>query len=131
MTVIGGGSGFVTMTDMGRNPPASPEAGCEGPCRVERDDQARLRIYPYESKNGTLYIGVTNNLAKRVWEHKHDLVEGFTKRYRVHRLVYHETYRDIREALLRERRIKKWNRKWKIQLIEGQNPEWNDLYDEL
>ncbi|MEE8109730.1 MAG: GIY-YIG nuclease family protein [bacterium] len=82
-------------------------------------------------RNGTLYIGVTNNLAKRVWEHKHDLVEGFTKRYRVHRLVYHETYRDIREALLRERRIKKWNRKWKIQLIEGQNPEWNDLYDEL
>jgi putative endonuclease len=80
---------------------------------------------------GTLYIGVTNNLVRRVYEHRMDLVEGFTKQYRVHRLVYFEQYDDIEQAILREKRLKKWNRAWKIQLIEENNPNWDDLYPRI
>lgn len=82
-------------------------------------------------KNGTLYIGVTNDLAKRVYEHKNNLVEGFTKKYQVHNLVYFESYEDIKEAILKEKRLKKWNRAWKIKLINGMNPEWRDLYNSI
>ena len=82
-------------------------------------------------RNGSLYVGVTSDLVKRVWEHKQDLVEGFTKRYQVHRLVYYEVFEDIRDAIVRERRIKKWKRGWKVQLVEEENPAWNDLYDGL
>ena len=82
-------------------------------------------------KNGTLYTGVTNNLLKRVYEHKHNLVEGFTKKYNVHQLVYYETTEDINIAIHREKCIKRWKRNWKIELIEKNNPEWKDLYDEL
>lgn len=82
-------------------------------------------------KNGTLYIGVTNDLLRRVDEHKRDMNEGFTKRYHVHRLVYFEAGEDISGAIWREKCLKKWNRKWKIRLIEETNPEWRDLYDEL
>ena len=82
-------------------------------------------------RNGTLYVGVTSDLVKRVWEHKQDLVGGFTKRYQVHRLVHYEVFEDIRDAIVRERRIKKWKRGWKVQLIEEENPGWNDLYDGL
>ncbi len=82
-------------------------------------------------KNGTLYIGVTNNLVKRTYEHKQNEVEGFTRRYNVHNLVYYEIYEDINEAILREKQMKKWNRQWKIKLIEKNNPSWNDLYNEL
>ena len=82
-------------------------------------------------RNGTLYTGVTNDVARRVWEHKHDLIEGFTREYQVHRLVYYEWHRDIRNAIVREKQIKKWKRAWKIRLIEGMNPEWRDLYDEI
>ncbi len=78
---------------------------------------------------GTLYTGVTSNLMKRVWEHKNNLAEGFTKRYRVHQLIYFEQHEDIVSAIQREKQIKKWNRAWKIRLIEEQNPEWNDLYE--
>ncbi len=78
-------------------------------------------------KNGTLYIGVTSNLYKRVYEHKQDLVDGFTKRYNVHNLVWYEVHQDIREAITREKQIKKWVRRWKLQLIEKTNPEWEDL----
>ena len=89
-------------------------------------------VYIMASKrNGTLYTGVTGNLIKRVWEHKNNLVEGFTKRYSVHKLVYFEQHEDMISAITREKRIKKWNRAWKIRLIEQQNPEWNDLYDSL
>ncbi len=85
-------------------------------------------VYILASKpNGTLYIGVTNNLARRVWEHKQGLVEGFTKRYGVHRLVYTETFERPSDAIAREKRLKKWNRAWKIRLIESVNPGWNDL----
>jgi putative endonuclease len=82
-------------------------------------------------RNGTLYVGVTSDPVRRVWEHKQDLVEGFTKKYRVHRLVYVELHADMAEAILREKRIKKWNREWKIALIEKSNPEWNDLWPHM
>jgi len=80
---------------------------------------------------GTLYVGVTNDLARRVYEHKAGMIEGFTKEYRVHRLVYYETYVDVREAIAREKAIKKWRRAWKVALIERDNPTWSDLYDRL
>ena len=80
-------------------------------------------------RNGTLYIGVTNNLMGRTWQHKHELVEGFTKKYGVHILVWYETFGDIRTAIAREKQLKRWNRSWKIKLIEKTNSSWNDLYD--
>ena len=82
-------------------------------------------------KNGTLYIGVTNDLIKRIYEHKNNLVEGFTKKYSIHLLVYYEIYKNIYDALQREKRLKKWNRAWKIELIEKENPEWIDLYESI
>ncbi len=82
-------------------------------------------------KNGTLYVGVTDNLVKRVYEHKHDLVEGFTKRYAVHSLVYFETTTDVQSALQREKQLKRWRRQWKIAFIERENPSWMDLYNSL
>ena len=89
-------------------------------------------IYILSSKkNGTLYIGVTNNLARRVYEHKEKLLAGFSKRYNVNMLVYAEEFNNINEALHREKSIKKWNRKWKLRLIEEQNPDWNDLYENI
>jgi len=85
-------------------------------------------VYILASKrNGTLYVGVTSDLVKRVWEHSNNVVEGFTSRYGVHFLVYFEMHDDMEQAILREKRIKKWNRDWKIELIEKQNPEWTDL----
>ena len=89
-------------------------------------------VYILASKrNGTLYIGVTSNLQKRAWEHKNDLVEGFTKRYGVHRLVYYELHGDIVSAIAKEKQMKKWNRAWKLELIERQNPNWKDLWEEI
>jgi putative endonuclease len=82
-------------------------------------------------RNGTLYTGVTSDLIKRVYEHKNDLVEGFTKKYGVHRLIYFEQCEDMTSAISREKQIKKWNRNWKLRLIEERNPEWRDLYDGL
>ena len=82
-------------------------------------------------KNGTLYVGVTSDLLKRIYEHKQNLIDGFTKKYNVHTLVYYEVHNDIREAITREKQIKKWNRRWKMRLIEEMNPEWRDLYYEI
>jgi putative endonuclease len=82
-------------------------------------------------RNGTLYVGVTSDLRRRVWEHKADLIEGFTKKYGIHTLLYAEFHVTMAEAILREKRIKKWSRAWKIMLIEGSNPAWRDLYDEI
>jgi putative endonuclease len=82
-------------------------------------------------RNGTLYIGMTSSLVKRVYEHKCDLVDGFTKKYKAHHLVYFEEHEDIRQAIAREKQIKKWKRKWKLALIEKVNPNWRDLYDEI
>ncbi len=82
-------------------------------------------------RNGTLYIGVTSNLVRRVFEHKNGMVEGFTKKYNVHKLVYYEHTGDINGAINREKQLKKWRREWKLKLIEESNPEWKDLYQEL
>ncbi len=82
-------------------------------------------------KNGTLYIGVTSNLIKRIWEHKQGLVEGFTNKYNVHLLVYFEETPDIESAITREKQMKKWKRQWKIELIEEMNPAWDDLYESI
>ena len=82
-------------------------------------------------KHGTLYIGVTNNLERRVYEHKNDLVEGYTEKYGVHSLVWFESTNDINVALLREKQLKKWNRAWKIRIIEENNPEWRDLSEDF
>lgn len=79
-------------------------------------------------KHGTLYIGVTNDLVKRVWEHKQGLIDGFTKKYRVHDLVWYEPTESVESAIKKEKQLKKWNRDWKIHLIEEQNPNWQDLY---
>jgi putative endonuclease len=81
--------------------------------------------------NGTLYVGVTSDLVKRVWEHKNDSVDGFTKRYSVHHLVYYELHDDMLSAITREKQLKKWNRAWKLELIETQNPGWNDLWKDM
>ena len=78
-------------------------------------------------RNGTLYVGVTSDLVRRVCEHKNHMIKGFTERYNVNMLVYFEQTADIREALQREKQLKKWNRKWKLELIEKFNPEWGDL----
>ena len=82
-------------------------------------------------RNGTLYIGVSNDILRRTWEHKSDLAAGFTKKYGVHILVWYETYSDISTAIAREKRMKRWNRDWKIALIEKTNSGWNDLYETL
>ena len=81
--------------------------------------------------HGVLYIGVTSNLIKRVWEHRLKRVDGFSKKYNTHRLVWYELHTEISVAITREQQLKKWNRQWKIELIEKTNPEWEDLYDEI
>jgi putative endonuclease len=84
-----------------------------------------------DEPNGTLYSGVTNNIARRAWEHREGVADGFTKRYGLKRLVYAERHEDIRIAIQREKNIKHWSRAWKVKLILEQNPEWKDLYDQL
>ena len=89
-------------------------------------------VYLLSSKrNGTLYIGVTSNLPARIWQHKNDLVAGFTQKYKVHRLVHYELHENMTVAIQREKQIKKWRRQWKLELIEKSNPDWKDLYDEI
>lgn len=89
-------------------------------------------VYILASKrNGTLYIGVTSDLIKRVWEHKNNMVEGFTKRYGVHQLVWYEIHDNMESAMEREKRLKNWKRAWKLKLIEGVNPDWEDLYHRI
>ncbi len=82
-------------------------------------------------RNGTLYIGVTSDLAQRIYEHKNHILPGFTKTYDVTKLVYFEHFTDIKDAIHREKRLKEWQRNWKKDLIERENPEWRDLYDDL
>ncbi|WP_047550205.1 GIY-YIG nuclease family protein [Methylotenera sp. G11] len=82
-------------------------------------------------KNGILYVGVTSDLIKRVWQHKNDLAEGFTKKYAVHELVYYEIHETMESAIAREKNIKAWKRAWKIELIERSNLVWRDLYHDL
>ena len=82
-------------------------------------------------KNGTLYIGVTSDIVKRIWQHKNHIVSGFTEQHQVNRLVYFEQLDDMESAIMREKVLKKWHRAWKIRLIEKTNPDWLDLYDEI
>ena len=82
-------------------------------------------------RNGTLYTGVTSDLVKRVYEHKHGLVEGFTKKYNIHNLVWYEIHESADYAIEREKQIKTWKRAWKLRLIEEENPEWIDLYENI
>jgi len=90
----------------------------------------RYFVYLLASKrNGTLYVGVTGDLARRTWQHKSDVMDGFTRKYGVHMLVWCEEYGDISDAIDREKQIKGWNRAWKLKLIEEENPQWLDLYD--
>ena len=89
-------------------------------------------VYILASKrNGTLYVGVTSDLVKRGWEHRTSVAEGFTKRYGVHTLVYFELHEDMLSAISREKQLKKWNRAWKLRLIEERNPTWRDLWREI
>ncbi len=89
-------------------------------------------VYILASKrNGTLYVGVTSDLVKRIWEHKNNVVEGFTKQYAVRTLVWYESHQSMETAIQREKSLKKWNRKWKLELIERSNPEWQDLFQDL
>ena len=93
-----------------------------------------MQYYVYimaSKKYGTLYIGVTSDLVKRSYEHRNGIIVGFTRQYAVHHLVYFECTESIESAILREKQLKKWNRAWKIALIEKKNPEWNDLYPSL
>jgi putative endonuclease len=82
-------------------------------------------------KNGTIYIGVTSNLVKRVWQHRMNIVEGFTNIYQVHLLVYFELHKTMKAAILREKQLKRWKRNWKLKIIERENPNWRDLYNEI
>ena len=82
-------------------------------------------------RNGTLYTGVTSNLVQRVWQHKNNLVEGFTERYGIHTLVWYEVHETMISAITREKKIKNWKRIWKLALIEKTNPEWRDLYTDI
>ena len=86
---------------------------------------------PASKRNGTLHIGVTSDLVKRVWEHRNGLVEGFSKRYGVHRLVWYEPHGSVESAIQREKRLKEWKRSWKIRLVEKINPGWEDLYSKI
>ena len=89
-------------------------------------------VYLLASKrNGTLYVGVTSDLVQRVWQHRNDVGAGFTQRYAVHRLVYFELHEEMIEAIAREKQVKKWNRSWKLRLIEEGNPNWEDLWGQI
>ena len=98
---------------------------------MRRDDKTYYVYIMANKRNGTLYIGMTNDLIRRVYEHRNNLVECFTKRYRVHSLVHYEQTGDVDAALNREKRLKDWHRKWKLALIESANPEWKDLWEEI
>lgn len=94
--------------------------------------EKQFYVYILASKrNGTLYTGVTSDLVKRVWQHKSDMVEGFTSSYNIKMLVFYEVHENAESAITREKRIKKWKRDWKLRLIEEKNPDWRDLYREI
>ena len=93
-----------------------------------------MNYYVYiltNKKNGTLYIGITNDLLRRIYEHKNKLTPGFTHHYSLHKLVYFETFDEVKEAILKEKQMKKWKREWKLNKINEFNPDWNDLYESI
>lgn len=112
------------------------EAGIQTPFKRRRGQQRKVMksFYVYilcSRRNGTLYVGVTSDLIKRVYEHRNNLVAGFTKKYAVHSLVWYEMHDSAEMAIQREKQIKKWERPWKLRLIEERNPHWRDLYNDL
>ena len=110
-------------------PPCRHSGECRNPGFFEMKQPC---VYILASKrNGTLYIGVTSALIRRIWQHKNDMEEGFTKRYGVHRLVWYESHETMESAITREKRLKNWPRARKIFLIEEGNPRWRDLYEDL
>jgi putative endonuclease len=104
------------------------EAGYSPPPRSQLGSKVYCVYILASRRNGTLYIGVTGDLLGRTYTHREDLIEGFTRRYGVHRLVWYEAHGDPPTAIQREKQLKKWNRAWKIRLIEETNPNWDDLY---
>jgi putative endonuclease len=104
--------------------------------RESREDKISLskQFYVYilaSKRNGTLYTGMTSNLIQRAWQHKNNIIEGFTQKYNVKTLVFYEVHDNAESAITREKQIKKWRRAWKLQLIEKMNPHWKDLYKEI
>ncbi len=94
--------------------------------------EKQFYVYILASKrNGTLYIGITSDIVKRVWQHKNGIGEGFTEKYGIKNLVYYEIHRDAENAIKREKQLKKWRRAWKLELIEKNNAQWRDLYEEI
>lgn len=103
-------------------------------CGHPEGSEMEKRFYVYilaKARNSTFYVGVTSDLRKRIWEHKNELVEGFTQRYKIKTLVYFEIFDDAENAIKREKRLKKWPRDWKMRVIEKINPNWRDLYDDI
>ncbi len=101
---------------------------------IQRCSKMNKMFYVYilaSKQNGTLYIGVTSDLRKRVYQHKNKILDGFSNKYEVDKLVYYEIYADSSSAITREKRLKRWRRKWKLRLIEEKNPMWKDLYIEI
>lgn len=100
---------------------------------VKKEEKIPMKngyVYILTNKeNGTLYVGVTSDLVKRIWQHKNKFVEGFSKKYDLNKLVYYEVFNDIENAITREKQLKNWHRQWKINLINQQNPDWMDLYN--
>jgi putative endonuclease len=111
----------------------------DGYARIQgsQEEQSVVIMKPFfvyilaSKRNGTLYIGMTNDLIRRTLEHKNDLIPGFSKKHKTHLLVFYEIFHDPENAILREKQLKRWKRLWKIKLIEQINPEWNDLFDEI
>ena len=94
--------------------------------------EKKFYVYILANKpNGTLYVGVTSDIVKRIWQHKNSMVAGFTRKYGIKILVYYEVHGNAETAITREKQIKKWRRTWKLQLIEERNPQWKDLYEEI
>ena len=119
------------MTSMSRNDKAKARNDTRGPTLRHNQPMDYFVYIMASQKNGTLYVGVTNNLVRRVYEHKNNLVEGFTKQYDVHTLVWFESTPSIEAAIAREKQLKNWKREWKLALLEKANPDWLDLYDSL
>ena len=112
--------------------PSSRKARSACPGSMPRKIMKQFYVYILANKKGgTLYVGLTSDLPKRTWEHKNGVIEGFTKRYSVKRLVHYEIFDRFEQAAEREKSLKRWRRQWKINLIEEQNPDWNDLYKKI
>jgi putative endonuclease len=125
---------YFELSRIRRNKLAKAALSLPGLTGQSREFDMTKTYYVYilsSKRNGTLYIGVTNNLERRLNEHRNNLIEGFTNKYNVHHLVYFEDVNDIQSALQREKQLKRWTRKWKLELIEKVNPEWRDLANDF